>query len=1329
MTREPTKWRKISGVLIVALIATAFLVMTWGTVSAGEAEGTGLPDGWLLFLAGAPDASQSSVGSSPDTLRADGYSTATLTGQVQDALNAPVEGAFVCFTTTLGTVDSGIGYVEAESTSVVTEPVSPVGWSYLSTIAGASAGQYIEANAVISPTSKVFWNFTGDAVAVRYYKAPDAGIFELRVDAGTWHEIDPYAASGSWAEEAFSGFGAVAHTLEISVTNRKNASSNGYCTRLDLFRVGQISGPSGTVIGTLTSALFCSPVTQTGTVMATMIKDGTFITVTTPVTMQASVPTTVTVAVDAPKEMQVGGSTLGATVTVTDNFGLPVLDGTMVGFTTTLPNRATVPYEYVEVEDTSQVTRVGSWTLVTDTQYSGGNGLEAGSGDPSVVWNFTGTAVSLIYRRWGTSGEGRYVDADVDGSSTRTIDLSVGDASNDWRNEIVLFNNLSSGAHTLTVTKQSASNTVYLDALRSGTTTSGGQASATMTSGTEIGWVDVYADVPYGCLSEGARGYAEGSDSLAILAGSPASAVFQGLPYGTCCGQPAPSIPAATMPVTVTVSDAWSNPVANASVGFESSLIGSWPGGNPVLTGSNGEASTQYQGSESGTGVITATVDSVVITTTLTVTPGIPYSMTMSAVPAQIYASGSHTSTITLSSEDECGNAISDGMVVTFTTDQGTFPGSVTTITGTTSGGAASTVLTSSNSVVTATVTGEVGTLSDSLLVPFIAGDPFTVTATADPSMLPVGGSISTISAHVVDQYGTDVVNGTLVTFTTSGGDFGGSATTVETTHDGIATAKLSSGTLVETITVTATADSKFDTTTVSFEPGPPAFVTVAAIPPSLRIGWYGQWTAAMSATVRDRYLNLVKDGTAVEFIVVQTQRADVLPRWRNTVGGVATSTLYSKQTIGVATVHATSGLVSGNFNVMLTPGLPDSLTVSSDPPAILVGGKKAIVTADVRDIGGYHVEDGTLVTFATDKGDFAGLTISSSTTLNGLASVVLSSPNLRGTATITATTDGVVGYGSVTFVPGPPESVAISADDITLQLGEYGQFTTTIRVEVQDTYGNWVSDGHKVKLYATRGDVNPGTPLTHDGFAVSTLYSPSSGPPGWAQIWAQSGGALPEWVDVYYDIGPPYQISVAADPDAIDLVGRTSAITATIADIAGNLVADGTDVYFETDLGLVSPATTTTNLGLASTTLTSETTSGWAKVIARSDSKSGSVDVLFRSDPPWRILVTANPAEIPANGVSVSYINAYITDGYDNPVTDGTVVIFATDRGQVNGGDVYTTTTIGGICLAVLTSSPTPGLATVNVSTLNGRSGRDYVNFVEVRNYPVYMPVVMKNR
>jgi len=610
-----------------------------------------------------------------------------------------------------------------------------------------------------------------------------------------------------------------------------------------------------------------------------------------------------------------------------------------------------------------------------------------------------------------------------------------------------------------------------------------------------------------------------------------------------------------------------------------------------------------------------------------------------------------------------------------------------------------------------------------------IGGDPFTVTVTADPSVLPLGGSVSTISAHVVDQYGTEVVDGTLVTFTTSGGDFGGSATTVETTSFGIATAELSSGTLLETITVTATADSKFDTTTVSFEPGPPAFVTVVAMPPSLRIGWYGQWTAVLSATVRDQYLNLVKDGTAVEFIVVQTDRADVLPRWCDTVGGVATSTFYSKQTIGVATVYATSGLVSGSFDVVLTPGLPYSLTVSSDPPTIPVGGEDTIVTADVRDIGGYHVEDGTLVTFETDKGDFAGLTISSSTTLNGLASVALSSPNLIGTATITATADSVVGHGSVIFIPGPPMSVAISADDTTLQLGEYGQFTTTIRVEVQDTYGNWVSDGTEVEFYTTRGDVSPGTALTHDGSAVSTLYSPSIGPPGWAQIWAHSGGAPPDWVDVYYDIGPPHQISVAADPDAIDLVGRTSAITATIKDIAGNLVADGTVAYFATDLGLVSPVTTTTNLGLANTTLTSETTSGWAEVIARSDSKSGSVDVLFRADPPWRVLVTANPSEIAADGVSVSYINAYITDGYDNPVTDGEVVVFATDRGQVNGGSVYTTTTTDGLCMAVLTSSPTPGLATVNVTTINGgRSGRDYVNFVEVRNYPVYMPVVVKN-
>jgi len=139
-------------------------------------------------------------------------------------------------------------------------------------------------------------------------------------------------------------------------------------------------------------------------------------------------------------------------------------------------------------------------------------------------------------------------------------------------------------------------------------------------------------------------------------------------------------------------------------------------------------------------------------------------------------------------------------------------------------------------------IVDQLSTWSDSTVI--IGGAPFTVTATADPAVLPVGGDISTVSAYVEDAFGTPVVNGTPVTFTTSGGDFAGSATIVETTKDGTATAELSSGTMAETATITATADSVFGTTTVTFEPGRPDLVTVEANPASIRIGEYQQWSS-----------------------------------------------------------------------------------------------------------------------------------------------------------------------------------------------------------------------------------------------------------------------------------------------------------------------------------------------------------------------------------------------------------------------------------------------------------------------------------------------------
>jgi len=1202
MTEESTRWRKISGVLIVALIATAFLVMTWGTVSAGEAEGTGLPDGWLLFLAGDPAASHSSVASSPDTLRADGYSTSTLTGQVQDALNAPVEGAFVCFTTTLGTINSGMGYVEAESTSVVTEPVSPIGWSYLSTISGASGGQYIEANAVISPTSKVYWAFTGDAVAVRYYQAPDAGIFEVRVDTEAWEAVDPYAASGSWTEKALSGFGAGSHTLKVRVTNTKNPAASAYFTRLDLFRTGKISAADGSVTGILTSALFCNPSPQTATVMATMIKDGATIAVTTTVAMVASVPTTVTVEVDAPKSMQAGANTLGATAIVTDSFGLPVLDGTMVGFTTTLPNRATVPYEYVEVEDTSEVTQVGSWTLVTDTRYSDGNGLEAASGNaPSVVWNFTGTAVSLIYRRTGTPGAGRYVDVDVDGSSSRTLDLSEGDVVDSWRNEIVLFNNLSSGAHTLTVTKQSASNIVRLDALRSGTTTSGGQASVTLTSGTEIGSVDVYGDVPHGCVNEGAPGYAEGMDTLSILAGAPASAVFVGLPYSTYCGGPSPYIPA-MMDVKVRVRDAWNNLVPNVSVGFDASLAGAggWPGGNPVLTGSTGVATTQYQGYESGIGVITATVDSIVITTPFTVTPGIPYSMAMSADPAQIYASGTHTSTISLSSQDECGNAISDGTVVTFTTDAGTFPGPVTTITGTTSGGVASTVLTSANSVVTATITGTVATLLGTIQVPFIAGDPYELTFMYGPLTTQCGVT-DTVRIRVRDEWGNRLEGEEVTMSSTQGGTFVPSPGYTDAVNGRIDFGYGGSKTVgVGTMQAIVSSNSLSQTETVTVTMGTPVSITVSASPVSIIAATGGLYTSTVCVQAQDACGNDIEDGTPVT-IATSLGLVNSCPSCGVTAsGGVACAVLESTNTVGTATITGTVDSLTGTTTVDFVPGPAYLIVVRPAGGVTTTCGVSVEVKGRVRDQWNNYLPVGTLITFSDNLGGSFSPNPAAMAS-DGFAYSMYTGYS-AGVGVITATHGVLSDTMPVTVTASSASQVAMTRHPIVI---DAGGGVSVITATVADGCGNHVGAGVPVTFtHDSWGTMSAG-PWSTDANGQASCTLTASWPPGKVNITATAGSGV-NTTFVYF-AGSAKKVALSADPTSISVGGATSDITANVRDNWDIPVVDGTQVVFETSLGTIGSTVVTKTTtydpiqdkALATALLTSGIQSGTAYVTA----------------------------------------------------------------------------------------------------------------------------------
>lgn len=137
-----------------------------------------------------------------------------------------------------------------------------------------------------------------------------------------------------------------------------------------------------------------------------------------------------------------------------------------------------------------------------------------------------------------------------------------------------------------------------------------------------------------------------------------------------------------------------------------------------------------------------------------------------------------------------------------------------------------------------------------------LVGRPTTVTLTADPISIPVGGATSLLTAQVEDEYGNAVANGTVVTFTTDLGSLGSTIVT-RTTVNGVATATLTSGNVAGTATVTATADSVSDTVVVTFTPAAldrftfnPIGVQVVHVPFTITI------------TAHDTYGNVVSNFT-----------------------------------------------------------------------------------------------------------------------------------------------------------------------------------------------------------------------------------------------------------------------------------------------------------------------------------------------------------------------------------------------------------------------------------------------------------------------------------
>jgi alpha-tubulin suppressor-like RCC1 family protein/uncharacterized protein YjdB len=310
-------------------------------------------------------------------------------------------------------------------------------------------------------------------------------------------------------------------------------------------------------------------------------------------------------------------------------------------------------------------------------------------------------------------------------------------------------------------------------------------------------------------------------------------------------------------------------------------------------------------------------------------------------------------------------------------------------------------------------VTGVSSTLTVSLV-------PVASVVLVPPTPFPACVSIgSSLAFQVVLKDGSgNVLSGRVVAWSTSNP----AVATVST--EGVVT-----GIAPGTMSLTAASEGKSASSSITVCQRSVASVTVTVNSATLIVGQ----TTQASATVRDALGNSL------------TGRAVARTSSNPAVATVSTTGVITAVAPGTVTVTATSEGVSGTSPALTILPVPvASVTVSLRSTSLNVG-QTTGATATAKDAQG-NVLAGRPVTWTSSAPAVATV---SGTGASGLVSAV--SP---GTASITATVDGVGGSSGLTVAPVPVASVTIAPGNATIQLGQSVQLSATAR----DAQGNVLS-------------------------------------------------------------------------------------------------------------------------------------------------------------------------------------------------------------------------------------------------------------------------------
>ncbi len=519
----------------------------------------------------------------------------------------------------------------------------------------------------------------------------------------------------------------------------------------------------------------------------------------------------------------------------------------------------------------------------------------------------------------------------------------------------------------------------------------------------------------------------------------------------------------------------------------------------------------------------------------------------------------------------------------------------------------------------------------------------------------------------------------------------------------------------------------------VTVLPKPPASITLSSKTLSLTVGQ----EARLQATVKDA------DGGVL---------TDAPVDWKSSNTAVATvdaNGLVHGVSAGTATITATSGSVSDQAAVTVSP-VPANAVVVSPGEATLFVGETVTLKATVTDANGDPLS-GRPVTWSSSATGVA--TVSASGVVTAKA---------PGTATITASSEGKSGKSTITVKLVPVASVDMNPGELELQIGQSATITATPKsadgIALTGRSISWKSRDPGIATVSSNGQVTAksagstiieassegvtgvalvtvanvpvssvvvtpdtatlvvgqskqlsaktydagGTELSgrtitwsssnEDVASVSSSGKVLAVAPGSATITATSEGKSDQaTITVIAPVS-----SVVVSPDSISvIIGKTSALTATVKDANDNALS-GRVVTWKSDN--TSIATVDAN------GVVTAVSAGTTTVTATSEGKSGSAKVVVTLAPVARVTVVdpVNPATPPSvvQGQTLQ-LAALLADADGNTLLDRLVTWVSADSSiaSVDGNGLVTGLKVGQTKI-IATSEGVSGSADVTVTS-----------------------------